>query len=840
MKFLKEICRILPFLALPAVLAAATEIKVIASAADLPEPISSLWQKGDMVISDGKTIALIGGVPRPLGTRTLNAPISNAMGSILSFVPAGKKISSDLLIGSPALRIKNRTYYPIYSSVKPIKQNAEITALECTAVYDGKDGTKAEVRTVYHFLLQEQKIEIASALTNVGKTAFSDLSFTLYFHAYSSYSFNPYHKEKFPDLNFRVYQKQGHFLGWINQNPVEEEDEKGEKKNLPGALAPGKSYELRYVLLVNTAGDSLLQSIYKHLGKDAFPATISFADFGGKLAEVIVREAVTSATFFRAFLEKPLLVDIIVPPGTYNVRANIFPAVAEKYLEIRNEDDIEKNICAIQSPPLGSLKIKLQNSHGEYVPGKVTFIGLEPTKTPYFEPENPTKTGKSYEAFKNSCYPLEGGTELQVAAGTYLVYASRGPEYTMTTRVIEVLKDQKQELVFVIDKVIERPDLVSLDPHLHTQNSDGSVLVPARLRSLVAEGVEVAVATDHNHITDYSSALSKLRLDRYLAVLSGSEVTTPDNRIHYNTYPEEYRPAEVNNGAISPLAETIDALFQASRKNSPQAILQVNHPRAGTLGYFNNYYLDKESAATAQEGMDLSFDTLEVMNGPFFFPSNSAAIEDWFHLLNRGYFYPIIGSSDTHAIDRAEPGYSRTYIFYGGKRGNDLNWPLVAEALKKGRSFATNGPLVDFKVNGKYAPGDTFSAPGGKVDIGIQVRSAPWVAVDEVRLIINGERKVIFPVSAPEKSLEKFAEELTLTLKKDAYLAVEALGKRTLFPVLQQFARSGELKDAAFPYALTNPVFVDVDGNGKFNPPLPQPVQFIQEPLEANSRTPRR
>jgi len=405
--------------------------------------------------------------------------------------------------------------------------------------------------------------------------------------------------------------------------------------------------------------------------------------------------------------------------------------------------------------------------------------------------------------------------------GTYLIYASRGPEYSLNQKVVEILKDQSQELIFRIDRVVDTPNLISVDPHMHTQKSDGRMSVPERIKSVVAEGVDVAVATDHNYITDYYPVLQKLGLNKYLAVIPGNEVTTY-GVLHYNTYPLKHRPGEENNGAIYPTAEEASPLFERSRKKDPEAILQVNHPRLGTMGYFNNYQLDLESAAFARENFDTSFDVLEIMNGPKFYSANFLAIEDWLHLLNRGYYFPLIGSSDSHGIDKQEPGYSRTYCIYEGKEGDNLNWKALALSIKKGRSFTSNGPIVEFKVNDKYTSGDSFTSMNGKVDIWIKVQSTPWIVVDEVRLIVNGERKVIFPIKIKKEVIQKFTEQISLKLKKDSYIAVEVLGKKSLYPVLQRPSRKGFLKDAILPYALTNPVFVDVDCNGKFDPPLPK------------------
>ena len=202
--------------------------------------------------------------------------------------------------------------------------------------------------------------------------------------------------------------------------------------------------------------------------------------------------------------------------------------------------------------------------------------------------------------------------------------------------------------------------------------------------------------------------------------------------IHYNTFPVKYRPDEERNGAISPLSEEVSPLFDSSRQKDPGTILQVNHPRSGTIGYFNNYQLDLESAATVQENFDMSFHLLEVMNGPYYYSSNFTAIEDWLHLLNRGYYFPLVGSSDSHTIDRAEPGYSRTYVIYDGEGSDELDREALFHALRKGQSFASNGPLIEFKVNNTYTSGDTLTATNRKVDVSVKVWSAPWIAVDEV------------------------------------------------------------------------------------------------------------
>lgn len=810
-------------LVLPLALHADIEIKIIKSEQDLPERFCSIWQKGDFVVTDGRTLILIGGVPRSLKSTGGNYPAPNAMGSILSIVPAGKNLQSAMNIGAGQVRIKDKTDYATYTTVNPGPKNPidGSLSIECTGIYENTDKARAEIKTTYQVMPGAGKVLLSSTIKNIGTAEIKDLSYSLYFGANHSYSFSPFNRTSFPKLNFRVYPKKGHYLGWLNPNPLEEGD-----KRLPGKLAPGETYKVQYSLYAEAQPNALLETIYQGLNVKASPAMLHFKNVEGRFMEVVVRETLTSTIFFRTFLEEPFSITVPLPDGLYSVRANFFPAQRETVFAVKPNAE---NLAILENPNHGSVRLKIKNSKGEFVPGKVTFIGLDPTKSPYFRPENPRDTSRGWETFKNSCYPPEEGLEVRLPVGNYLVYAARGPEYTRDQKIIEILKDDRQDLLFTIDKVVETPNLISLDPHMHTQNSDGQVLVPERLKSVVAEGVDVAVATDHNTITDYAGPLKKLGLNKYLAVIFGSEVTKPSH-IHYNTYPLQYKANEDDHGAIDIDADDVTVLFNASRTADPLALLQLNHPRAGDLGYFNNYQLDKDSAAFAKKKIDMSFSLFEAMNGPTFFRGNQEAIEDWLHLLNRGYYFPIVGSSDAHGIDGAEPGYSRTYISYAGGKGDALDAAAFFQALKKGKSFVSNGPIVDFKVNAAYAPGDTLKAKAGKVDISLRVTSAPWVSVDEVRLIVNGERRIIFPIKPAEKSAVKFRQQFSFNLEKDATLVVEVLGKKTLYPVVERLTADGLPVNASLPYALTNPVFVDVDGNGRFDPPWPDKVKIQAEP----------
>ena len=805
-------------------LGAEFEVKKIKSAADLPEPFTTLWKEGDVLVSDDKNLILFGGTDRVLKSY-YKYPIEHTLGSVLGYVPKGKGNKSDLIIGSPYIRIKNKSQYLGYFSfiATPQKAQGGILQFHAVAHYEGENREKAEITTLYNLTPESGKIEITSTVTNTGEVKLEDFHYALKNNSGQVYSFSPFRagKEKSP-LPFWVYPKKGHYLGWIDLNPIQSLSQPISRESVSIDLSPGGIFVARYVLLVDVEAEDLLKKIYQELGVRAAKVKIDTADFNGELLEVVI-EDMSSRTFFSSFFEKSQPLVVMLPQGDYSIRANFFPAIVENRLSV----DLEReNTCLLKAPPKGKVRISITNKKGAFVPGKTTFFGLESTGTPYFRPENPLETNNSHEYFKNSCFPQAEGLEVDLPVGTYMISASRGPEYTLDQRVVEVLKDSLLEVDFQIDRVIDTTHLVSIDSHMHTLNSDGSMTIAERIKSVVAEGVDVAVSTDHNYVSDYPSVLKNLGLGEFIKVLIGQEVSPLDvNQVYmpeFNRFPLELRESEPGNGALDiQFFEDNTPLMRESRRKTPKAMIQVNHPRRSQYGYFNYYELDLETGATARKGMSMSFDLLEVMNGPFYSndkSSNSQVIEDWLHLLNRGYYFPITGSSDSHGIDRAEPGYARTYVFYKGEKGNKLDTDAVMQAMKKGQSFVSTGPIIEFTVNNTSIPGDTVTIKDNKIAIGIKIQSAPWIAVDEVRVIVNGERKIILPIDAAKEQILKFQESISLNLENDSYVAVEVFGSGTLFPVVQRRLRN----EGPSPYALTNPIFVDVDGNGKFDSPWPK------------------
>ncbi|HSA96645.1 MAG TPA: CehA/McbA family metallohydrolase [Acidobacteriota bacterium] len=806
-------------------LAVPATITIVTDTGQLPQPFARIARAGDVFASDGRYAALIAAGPRALWS-AINYGHPDVTGFVAAFLPAGRSARPDLQFGYPYLRLGGKTLVTSDASLRP-----EGNAVMARSSALTPDGQRIDIIVRYTFAFDAGRIDVAAEVRNPGKKEIKGLSASLGANAWQSFNFSPYNAKAFPALNFRVYERPDHALAWLNPNPPETSE-----KPLPGALRPGQVFRLSYALFAGEAVPELLERLYRAVRQPAVRASLEIKKFEGP-AEVMVREPASGAVFFRTFLEKPVPLEIPLPAATYELKANLFPATVVKTVvasatapvakipkDPKDAKSASPNTWTIEAPAFGRVRVAVADRRSRPVPGKVSFIGLTPTAMPYFPPVNPIVSGRSWESLNNEVCPPANGLEVILPAGTYLATASRGPEFAVETRVVEVLSGEPRDLGFTIDRVLETPGLVSVDSHMHTLFSDGSVPVSGRVQSAAAEGVDVVFSADHNTVVDYRPEIARLGLAQDLAFLPGVEVTCRTGSTHMNSLPVALRPDEPNGGAISVRDETPAKLFAMAREKNPGSLIQLNHPRSGSLGYFNNYNLDPEKAAFADHLFDLGFDVMEALNGAKFDRDNRRAIEDWFHLLNRGYPIRIVAASDAHGVEGGETGYARTYVLMAEPVAGAVDEKALVAALKKGRAFISNGPIVAVKANGKATFGDLVAAKKGRVDLDITVTGAPWLDVSEVRVIVNGERQAPLPMKGADGRTVKYRGRVAVDLPSDGWIAVEVLGGRTLYPLIQQRSGDGTPEEAARPYALTNPILVDANGDGRSDPVWPEKV----------------
>jgi hypothetical protein len=121
--------------------------------------------------------------------------------------------------------------------------------------------------------------------------------------------------------------------------------------------------------------------------------------------------------------------------------------------------------------------------------------------------------------------------------------------------------------------------------------------------------------------------------------------------------------------------------------------------------------------------------------------------------------------------------------------------------------------------------GDDVAAPGGRVVVELAIAAAPWVPVDEVRLLANGELlRSWSPLPGGDAPpTMRLRERVELELARDSFLTLEAGAPLDAEPAVWRASHSGDYADVVargfLPAAFSNPIWVDVDGDGRFAAP---------------------
>jgi TolB protein len=118
-------------------------------------------------------------------------------------------------------------------------------------------------------------------------------------------------------------------------------------------------------------------------------------------------------------------------------------------------------------------------------------------------------------------------------------------------------------------------------------------------------------------------------------------------------------------------------------------------------------------------------------------------------------------------------------------------------ALKAGRTFATNGPLLGFTLEGTSIGGELrLPAPGRTVAARVTLRS--YVPIDRLELVRNGEVVASIPLPGDRTSV---ATTISIPVRESGWYILRARGAGPVYPVLD-----------AYPYATTSPIYLLVDG----------------------------
>lgn len=585
-------------------------------------------------------------------------------------------------------------------------------------------------------------------------------------------------------------------------------------------LAPGETYRLaRRLIPAPNVFD--VQRVAEGLrGKAILSTRLTVKDTGGRPvadAEVVLARGEKPHASGRTDHQGVLELYTGGAPGDLNVTA---PGRGSKALQVPTGNPAS---ITVELPEAAAVVAHITDEQGKAIPCKVQFIGRDGTADPDFGPDS------GEHAIKNLYYSHDGRFRRDLAPGSYDVIVSHGPEYDAVFTRINTERGKETRLEAKLVRTVKTDGWISGDFHSHSSPSgDNTSSQLGRVLNLLCENVEFAPCTEHNRLSTYHPHLKHLGAERLMATCVGIELTgQPLPLNHQNAFPLIMRPNTQDNGG--PTAD-LDPEIQIERLDlwdgASEKLVQVNHPDMGWMFGDRNGDGERDSGFSGMAGR---MDVIEVHPPHQIFDAPTVKYQDktynntiynWLQLLNQGKRIPGVVNTDAHYNFHGS-GWIRNYLKSPTDDPAEVRTLDMVHAAERGHVVMSTGPFLEVKLVAKGSsgaeavPGDDPAAPGGETTLHVKVQCPNWFDVDRVQVFLNGrpaETLNFTRQSSPDRfsnATMKFDQEIPIRLERDTHVIVAAIGEKS---TLGSVMGPDHAKDR--PVAVSNPIFVDVDGGG--------------------------
>ncbi len=633
---------------------------------------------------------------------------------------------------------------------------------------------------------------------------------------------------------------------------------------------------------------TMVDPIYRDLGVDH--GTVSGQVLGPD-GEPVANAPVTAVNAANNRSMNQVLTDddghysMVLPAADYQLTARLPGQRTLIPVEVSVDAGGAPEAPVIEISEAGFIHVQVQNPAGDPVPARVSLICIDNCEIKPRSTEEDIIFDQLPDHFATiEWVGVDGELTFPYHPGTYRLAISRGMEWSTWPSdahldggaLIEVEAGQTVEIQAEIDQVIDSEGFLSGDFHVHAISSfDSTTPEEDRVLTFLTEGVDVIVSTDHDVIADFGPAAAALGATDHITTLVGSEITTSDLG-HFNAFPLERDPSLPNGGALDwadgenpalPPAE----IFAWMREHPGEQVVQINHPDSSFFSYADVLrgitYGDPQSMRVNAEDPDPDtgdiglwsdeFTALELFNGHNV-DRYWGVMRWWLTLVGRGHRVTATAVTDTHRRFGDTLGAApRTFVEVGPGFDTTATFDTArfVDAVNAQQAFGTTGPFVRVlatNINGDTAGlGQVITTDGEPVTFTLEIQVPEWIEANRVELLTNLEDVVTDAgeyITTPLSPTETFPFELTAddlevvstgeythrryrkTLEievdtdVDAYVVFLVRGDQDMAPVVPF--------DDVLPFAFTNPIYLDTDGDGYSEPPL---LELSLTPPPANA-----
>ena len=416
--------------------------------------------------------------------------------------------------------------------------------------------------------------------------------------------------------------------------------------------------------------------------------------------------------------------------------------------------------------PTGRLSCSIVDETGRPTPARIQLIagdGRSYTPADGFH--------RVVSATETHYFHSRGTFVVDLPAGQTRIEALKGFEFQPAGKTVEITAGATLNATLQLKRMTDptRKGWYSGDTHVHDLHQGRFGLTPEDLFSQAqAEDLRVTNALIHMDGTRLMGRWEDL-------IGEPHPLSNTDNVLYYS---QEFRSAFGHVGLlglrqfITPLVSGVGGTpYAADRLNADY----LDHcRRQGGIGGFLHPYTSFPSEPEAVAGSEIPVD-VALGKGDFYdvvclASDERASAQMYYKFLNCGFRLPATGGTDNFSDVWRDPppGSARTYAQLKGP----LSFGSWIAAVKAGRTFATNGPLLFMDVEGKV-PGEDFhpTSPGQQIKVNIEVYSV--APLETVELLVNGE--VIRSLAIPALA-RQYKNSVSVATPERGWIAARALG----------------------------------------------------------------
>ena len=430
-------------------------------------------------------------------------------------------------------------------------------------------------------------------------------------------------------------------------------------------------------------------------------------------------------------------------------------------------------------------------------------VGTAPAVAPDAFGERVLGSGRSRMEFA----PVSGHVDLRVAPGMYRLVVSHGWEMEVYDATFTLAANEVHPVAAALVRSFDSPGVMCADYHIHTHRSvDSEDTATLKVSALAADGLEIAIRSDHEWVDDFAPVVHGLGLDDFVVGLAGEELTTFTYG-HFGVFPLVVDDARPSGGAVTWFDRFAPAVFADVRGRSESPLLIINHPRANGVrqGYFRETGYDPTTGIAAHpENWDTEFDVVEVINSTSFDQNRGSGgtgtVEDWYSLLHAGRHVMMVGSSDSHHTHGDPVGYPRTCLYVGTDDLHAVTGDRVRDVTRSGASFVMGGIYLDVMGPSSTRPGGTASGVGMRAQIHVTVTAASFLDVDSLEVIVDGTTTETIPIPAQA--------DPTMPVRFDDVVEVDVAASGSWVVLHASGNTPPNIAYGQQPFAVSNPIFL--------------------------------